>query len=69
MAVERTNMFSLKRSVIPIFSGNSRSLECLDQDVFMARPKKGEFSLDFGNRLQVLRNLLHSIFKIFRLLK
>lgn len=38
--------------------GDNRSLECLEQDLFMAKPNKGETSLDFAKRLQILRSQL-----------
>lgn len=38
--------------------GDKRNLECLEQDLFMATPKKNEHPLDFGKRLQVLRSAL-----------
>lgn len=38
--------------------GDNRSLECLEQDLFIARPNKGENNLDFAKRLQILRSQL-----------
>lgn len=38
--------------------GDKRSLECLEQDLFMAMPNRNENSLDFAKRLQVLRSTL-----------
>ncbi|CAH0560391.1 unnamed protein product [Brassicogethes aeneus] len=37
---------------------DNRNIECLEQDLFMARPFKNESLLDFGKRLQVLRSNL-----------
>lgn len=38
--------------------GDNRNLECLEQDLFLARPNKGENNLDFAKRLQILRSQL-----------
>lgn len=38
--------------------GDNRNLECLEQDLFLARPNKNENNLDFAKRLQILRSQL-----------
>lgn len=48
---------SIKAALIDCF-GDKRSLECLEQDLFIAQPLKNEKPLDFGKRLQVLRSVL-----------
>lgn len=48
---------SIKNALQNCF-GDNRNLECLEQDLFLARPNKGESTLDFAKRLQILRSQL-----------
>nr|CAH7717943.1 unnamed protein product [Callosobruchus chinensis]CAH7735650.1 unnamed protein product [Callosobruchus chinensis]CAH7739554.1 unnamed protein product [Callosobruchus chinensis] len=54
---ELTN-WSLIKSALKQCFGDNRSLECLEQDLFLASPFKNEQPLEFGKRLQVLRSCL-----------
>ncbi|KAL1492148.1 hypothetical protein ABEB36_012636 [Hypothenemus hampei] len=46
---------SIKDEVNSTFDVN-RSIECIEQDYFIAKSNKNEYPLDFGRRLQVLRS-------------
>nr|CAH7748135.1 unnamed protein product [Callosobruchus chinensis] len=54
---ELTN-WSLIKSALKQCFGDNRSLECLEQDLFLESPFKNEQPLEFGKRLQVLRSCL-----------
>nr|CAI5861515.1 unnamed protein product [Callosobruchus analis] len=54
---ELTSWSSIKSALEQCF-GDNRSLECLEQDLFLAAPFKNELPMDFGKRLQVLRSSL-----------
>nr|CAI5817741.1 unnamed protein product [Callosobruchus analis] len=54
---ELTSWSSIKSALEQCF-GDNRSLECLEQDLFLAAPFKNEPPMDFGKRLQVLRSSL-----------
>nr|CAI5857003.1 unnamed protein product [Callosobruchus analis] len=54
---ELTSWSSIKSALEQCF-GDNRSLECLEQDLFLAAPLKNEPPMDFGKRLQVLRSSL-----------
>lgn len=50
--------WDLIKSALKQCFADKRNLECLEQDLFMASPYKGEKPLEFGKRLQVLRSNL-----------
>ena len=52
------NTWGLIKSALVDCFGDKRDLQCLEQDLFTARPHKGENFLEFGKRLQVLRSNL-----------
>lgn len=52
------NTWNLIKDALTQCFGDQRNIECLEQDLLMARPLRNENSLDFGRRLQVLRSSL-----------
>ncbi|CAH2001487.1 unnamed protein product [Acanthoscelides obtectus] len=52
------NSWSLIKNALEQCFGDNRSLECLEQDLFLASPNRNESPLDFGKRLQILRSTL-----------
>ncbi|KAL1492293.1 hypothetical protein ABEB36_012767 [Hypothenemus hampei] len=52
------NTWELIKDSLTNTFGDNRSIECIEQDLFIAKSNKNEHPLDFGRRLQVLRSQL-----------